>query len=339
MSFWSSKTVAVTGGTGFLGQHLVRMLRSRGASVRMIDVRPGGVEDVPVQVGDVRDAAFVRSALAGCDVIFHTAGTVAVWGKALEAMHAIHCEGTRNVLAAAGAARVVHTSSVVAVGASRTPVPVTEETPFNLASEGVAYITAKRAAEEIALEAAQRGGDVVVVNPAYLIGPDDANTSVMGRLCQRFWSGRIVAAPPGGLNLVDIRDVAEGHLLAAECGQAGRRYLLGGEDHSFASFLALLAKVAGMRPRWLPVLPWSGLAMLASLAELRGWMTGREPYPSLAHVRLNRWYFYGTSERARQELGYRARPITESLREAYAWHQARGMKGPRGVLRWWMRAA
>jgi len=334
--FWSGKTVAVTGGTGFLGRHLVRMLRERGAAVRVFDVHPGPWADVECRFGDVRDAAAVSAALAGCDVIFHTAGTVAVWGKGLAHMHAVHCDGTRNVLAAAGRARVVHTSSVVAVGANKTPTPVTEETPFNLADAGVPYINAKRDAEEIALAGA---GDVVVVNPAYLVGPEDSSNSITGRFCKRIWAGRVFVAAPGGLNLVDVRDVAEGHLLAAEHGKAGRRYILGGEDRSSRDLLALCAEVAGMRPRWLPTMPWVGVAAVAWLAELRGWLTGREPYPSMAHVRLNRWYFYCDSARAKAELGYRPRSLRECLGDTYAWHKAEGLKGPKGVLRWWLRAA
>jgi dihydroflavonol-4-reductase len=334
--FWAGKVVAVTGGTGFLGRHLVRLLRERGAAVRVLDVRPGPWADVEAHVGDVRDRDKVRTALAGCEVVFHTAGTVAVWGKALAEMHAVHCDGTRNVLAAADAARVVHTSSVVAVGASKTPTPVTEETPFNLADVGLAYVNAKRAAEEIALAADQ---DVVVVNPSYLVGPDDPDGSIMGRFCRRFWAGRIILASPGGVNLVDVRDVAAGHLLAAEYGRAGRRYLLGGEDHSFASLLARMAEVAGMRPRWLPRMPVAALTAFACLAEVRGWLTGREPYPSLAHVRYNRWYFYCDSSRARAELGYAPRPLRESLADTYTWHRAEGLTGPKGALRWWLRAA
>lgn len=338
-TFWAGKRVAVTGGAGFLGHYLVLALQARGADVRILDVRPGPLADVATHLGDVRDGDFVRTALSGCDVIFHTAGTVAAWGKELAAMHAIHREGTRNVLAAAGTARVVHTSSIVAVGAARGPRALDEESPFNLGQVGVPYIEAKYQAEQVAWDAARYGQDVVIVNPAYLIGPDEQDRSIVGRLCQRFWSGRVVAAPPGGLNLVDVRDVAEGHLLAAERGQAARRYILGNEDHSYHSFLTLLAQVADMRPRWLPTMPWLGLAFVACLAEVRGWWTGREPYPSLGHARLNRWFFYVSSERARSELGYAPRPVEESLRDAYRSHREQGHRGPRGVAKWWMRAA
>ena len=338
-AFWAGKRVVVTGGTGFLGQHLVQQLRQVGAVVSVLDLHPGPWDDVPTHICNVLDEAGVRRVIAGSEIVFHTAGTVAIWGKGLQTMHLIHCQGTRNVLKAARFARVVHTSSLVAVGASRDTTPVTEDTPFNLGDIGIAYITAKRAAEEIALQAAGQGQDVVVVNPAYMIGPQDNSRSITGRYCKRFWSGRVIAATPGGLNLVDVRDVARGHLLAAERGQSGRRYILGGEDHTSRSLLALMAQVAHMRPRWIPQIPLVGLTAIACLAELRGWLTAREPYPSLAHVRLNRWNFFCKSTRACQELGYTSRPLSDCLRDTYNWHRAHGLKGPRNILRWWLRAA
>jgi dihydroflavonol-4-reductase len=337
--FWTGKRVAVTGGTGFLGQHLVALLRERHARVRVLDLVPGPWPDVPTHVCDIGDTGSVREALANCDVIFHTAGPVAIWGKALATMHAVHCEGTRNVLRAAGKARVVHTSSIVAVAGSRNDTPVDEETPFNLGEIGIPYVAAKRAAEGLALEAAQEGGDVVVVNPAYLIGPEDRSGSVTGKVCKRFWRGKIFAASPGGLNFVDVRDVALGHLLAAERGRAGRRYILGGEDHTSVSLLALLAEVSDMRPRWLPTLPLAGLAAIAPIAELHARFTGREPFPSTGHVRLWRWNMFCDSTRARTELDYRPRPLRECLRDTLTWHRANGLQGPKRVLKWWLRAA
>src|SRR5262249_14440377 len=145
-----------------------------------------------------------------------------------------------------------HTSSIVAVGASRTAEVLDEESPFNLAGVKLAYVQAKRAAEELALGSDR---DVVVVNPGYLIGPEDYEHSVIGKLCHRFARGQPPAAPPGGLNLVDVRDVAIGHLLAAERGTRGRRYILGCENLTYGDFMRTMADVAGMRPRWLPTIP------------------------------------------------------------------------------------
>jgi dihydroflavonol-4-reductase len=343
-SFWAGKLVCVTGGTGFLGYHLVQELLAVGARVRVLALRPAGAHPllddprIACAFGDVRDAAVVGPALAGCNVVFHTAATVAVWGPALERMHSIHIDGTRQVLAAADPpARVVHTSSLVAVGASHDGVPLTEDSCFDLENLRLDYVESKRDSERLALDAAARGQDVVVTNPGYLVGPDDFEKSVMGRLCRRFWKGRLLIAPPGGVNLVDVRDVARGHLLAAERGQSGRRYLLGGEDRTFSEFFRDLAEVAGLRPRAIPRSPAWALQGLAGLAECHSWLTKREPYPSFQHVRLNRLHWYCSSERAERELGYRARPLVDCLADTFRWYAAQDGLELNHVNRWWMR--
>jgi dihydroflavonol-4-reductase len=139
------------------------------------------------------------------------------------------------------------------------------------------------------------------------------------------------------VNLVDVRDVARGHLLAAEHGQSGRRYLLGGEDRSFTEFLRDLAKVAGLRPRAIPCLPAWALQGFAGLAELRGRLTKKEPYPSFQHVRLNRLHWYCRSDRAESELGYHARRLDECLADTYRWYAAQEGLELNHVNRWWMR--
>jgi dihydroflavonol-4-reductase len=341
--FWAGKRVCVTGGTGFLGFHLVQQLLGEGARVRVVALPPPSthplhlLQEVESSFGDIRDAAFVRRSLVDCDVVFHTAGLVAVWGAALTRMNAVHLDGTRNVLAGApSSARIVHTSSIVAVGASHGAELLTEESPFNLRHLRVDYVHAKRAAEQIALEAAARGQWVTVTNPGYLIGPEDHEQSVMGRFCRRFWKGRMLVAPPGGFNLVDVRDVARGHLLAAERGESGRRYILGGENRTLRAFMLQLARVAGMRPRVLPGLPLWALWALAGLAEGRAWLTGKEPYPSMQHVRLNSYYWFVRSDRAREELGYQPRPLACSLEETYQWYLQEMGSTLRGLQEWWM---
>lgn len=343
-SFWTGRQVCVTGGTGFLGGHLVQQLLQRDAHVRVLALPPAPdhplisgprVEHV---FGDLLDPATVRRAVADCTIIFHTAGLVATWGSALQRMHDVHVEGTRNVLACAEPqARIVHTSSVLAVGASTSAEPVTEESPFNLGTLPVDYVQAKRAAEDLALSAADQGLKVIVTNPSFLIGPEDHQHSILGRLCLRFWKGRVLLAPPGGINVVDVRDVAHGQLLAAEHGQPGRRYLLGGEDYSMKDFLGLLAQVAGFRPRSLPALSLWQMALLAYLAEARAWLTKREPFPSFQDLHISRRFCYCRSDRACAELGYTHRPLRETLADTYRWHCANTGARPRGVNRWWMR--
>jgi dihydroflavonol-4-reductase len=342
--FWTGRRVCVTGGTGFLGYHLAQLLHTLGARVRVfalpppIQHPPTRLEGIETIWGDLLDPAAVNRAVTKCDVVVHTAGTVAVWGKALAKLHAVHVTGTRHVLDAAGDARFVHTSSIVAVGASRQGRVFNEDDAFPMSGLRVSYVRAKRAAEEVALEAAAKGQDVVVANPGYLIGPEDYEPSVMGRFCVRAWKGRMIVAPPGGYNFVDVRDVAIGHLLAAERGERGRRYIFGGENLRMADFLRRLAAAAGLRPRATPVLPVAGLWLAAAFAEGRAQcLTGREPYPAFQHVRMNRYDWFCSSRRAERELGYYARPLNETLQDTYRWFAERGRLALRGFSRWWMR--
>jgi dihydroflavonol-4-reductase len=341
--FWAGKQICVTGGTGFLGAHLVRQLLDLGASVRILALPPTGSHPFPREnqtvnlFGDLRNPDIVREAVAGCDVVFHTAGVVAFGGPALQRLHSVHVQGTDNILRAAPAARIVHTSSIVAVGASRAGELLTEESPFNLARLKVDYVHAKRAAEQAVLAAARAGQDVVVVNPCYLVGPEDYERSVMGRFCLRYWKGRVPIAPPGGFNLVDVRDAARGHLLAAEHGVAGRRYLLGGENHTSASFLRLLAQVAAFHPRALPRCPSWVLPSIAHLAEAWAWLSAGEACPSLQQARVQGYCWFCSSDRAERELGYRARPLVQSLAETWRWYAAAGKLSMRALNRWWMR--
>jgi dihydroflavonol-4-reductase len=342
---WQDRDVCVTGGGGFLGYHLVEQLLALGARVRVLALAPPDSHPLRSQsrvecfFGDVRDRALVQRAVAGCQVILHTAAVVGLSGPALRDMHAIGVEGTRNVLAAAGyGARIVHTSSIVAVGGTRRGAALAEDNPFPPETLGIAYVRAKRAAEEVALAAAGCQ-DVVVVNPGYLVGPQDYGPTEMGRFCLRVWKGRLPVAVPGGINVVDVRDVARGHLLAAEHGVAGRRYILGGEDCTWAALMRLLAQVAGLRPRWLPRLPSWLLRPVAAAATGLAWTTGKQPYPSFQHVRLGRFFWFARSDRATRELGYRPRPLLASLADTYLWFRARARWQLRRLNAWWMRPA
>ncbi|MFL5329720.1 MAG: NAD-dependent epimerase/dehydratase family protein [Gemmataceae bacterium] len=339
--FWRSRRVLVTGGTGFLGYHLIQQLLAAGAIVRSFALPAKSIPPFAAQIecywGDIRDRAAVEQAVAGCEVVLHTAGPVAVWGPALEVMHEAHCVGTANVIAAAGpGVRVVHTSSIVAVGASASGAILDEDASFDLRVK-IGYVQAKRAAEEVAIKAAIAGRDVVVVNPGYLVGPEDFEPSVMGKYCARVWKGKVTACAPGGFNLVDVRDVAAGHMLAAERGQAGRRYILGGENYSVAQFTRMLADVAGMRPRALPLLPITVMWAAALVAQAHSRKTGREPYPSFQHIRLSRYSWFVKSDRAMRELGYRPRPLHETVRDFYQWFAQREPVALRGFTRWWLR--
>lgn len=339
-SFWHNQRVCVTGGGGFLGFHLVKLLREQGARVRVLCLPPSDdhplrqMPDVETHFGDLLDEALTRRALADCDVVFHTAAIVATWGAGLQRMDDVNVRGTQIVLNAAPG-RVVHTSSVVAVGASRHREVLNEQSDFNLDAIGVDYVRTKRAAEELA----QSRPDTIAVNPGFLLGPNDHEGSTMTRAFRRYWRGRMPALPPGGHSLADVRDVARGHLLAAEKGVCGRRYILAGENLDWAALAERLAAVAGFRPRWTPTLPAWSMRVLASLAERRAAVAGREPYPSIQHARMQRYFWYYDSARARGELGYRTRPLDETLQDMYRSLQDQHAIKLKGLNRWLLRPA
>jgi dihydroflavonol-4-reductase len=342
-AFWTGRRVRVLGGNGFLGRHLVRRLAGQGAAVRTLSLggAPLDIPGVEERTGDATDAATVRDVLDGGEVVFVTAGPVGVGGATARRMGA-HTAVIRTALdALPPRARLVLTSSIVTLGATRGAV-LTEDGPAG-ADVGVEYVHAKRAAEEVALAAAAAGRDVVVVNPGYLFGPDDPGPSVMGDICIHYWRGHVAFAPPGGINVVDVRDVADGHLLAAERGTAGRRYVLGGQNVCFSELFAALARVAGLRRRFLPelgtVLMPPMMSAAAALAELQFRLTGREPFPSFEMVRMNTRCWFASSARAVAELGYRPRPLADTLADAFAWHAARTRVTPRGLNRLWLRPA
>jgi dihydroflavonol-4-reductase len=256
--------------------------------------------------------------LDGSDVVIHVAGAVG-FDNGWDTYYRVNVQGTRNLLEAAGKAgvrRFVHTSSIVAVGASESPVPLDEMARWNLRSQRVPYVTTKRWAEECAL-AANGKLEVVVVNPASVIGPDDFTESEFGKLCRRFWKGRVPIYFGGGNNYVDVRDVAQGIRLAAERGRPGVRYLLAGENRTYHAFFCDLCRIARQTiPR---------LRLPDALATIIGYVNdhvrrrGKKP-PSLssAQAALLGLYFFFDASKARRELGFCARPLVQSLADAHA---------------------
>ena len=343
--FWSGRPVCIVGGTGFLGYHLARALRDLDADVRVFGLAPSvnhplhREPGIDLHFGDVLNPTDVRAAVAGCSVVFNAAAVVSAGARNRNKFEAVHMEAVRQTFAAANShARIVHTSSIAAIGATRRPELLSEDSPFPKEPVRIDYVHAKRAAETAALAlAGQR--DVVVVNPGYLLGPEDHDLSIMGRICQRFWLGRFPFAPPGGLNLADVRDVAIGHLLAAEHGQSGRRYILGGENRSYASFLELLATMAGWKRCSLMTAPAMALIALARVEELRCRRRNKKPFPSLHDARAASLFWYYRCDRAKTELGYEPRPLRQTIADTFAWHRDRTLRPMRGLARRWFQPA
>lgn len=331
MSYGSPRfrRVAITGATGFVGYHtalemcrhgahVVALVRSSSDTQRLI---AAGAECVVAPLAEVSSLA---EAMKGCDLVLHIAGAVGFFGD-WKSYEQVNLEGTRNVIAAArraGVPRLVHTSSIVAVGATQDSTPLDETATWNLEPYRVAYITTKRQGEEAALAANQPDLEVVVANPGSVIGPDDFGVSEFGTLCRRFWRWQVPVCFGGGNNFVDVRDVAAGLRLVGEKGRPGERYLLTGHNCSYLDFFRAMA---GIARGWHPVirLP-NGLARPLALLNrcLDPWYWQR-PYLSREQAILMGLYFHYDATKAKRELGYQTRPLEASLTDAYAFWRGR----------------
>lgn len=283
----------VSGASGFIGSHVVRVLRGAGWEV--------GEEFV-----DLGDRDGLRRAIDGCDAVFHLAALYAFRGDQAE-FERVNVQGTQNVLdaaRAAGVARLVHTSTCATCGpvAGRAATEADGPPPWELA---VPYKATKLAAERLALSAARADVDVVVVNPTTPVGEGDWVPTPTGRMVRGVATGRFRAYLTGtGVNLVDVRDVARGHLLAWEHGRRGERYLLGGEDLTLRDAFGLIARAAGRRPPRLGV-PYGAARAAAAVGLLNR--------HEIALARLPMWF---SSEKARRELGYDPGPVADAIGRA-----------------------
>ena len=298
----------VTGAAGFIGSHVARALDDAGWDVRRFDVRGGA----GIVTGDLLGRAALRRAMDGVDAVFHLAALYSYARGDAAGMERINVEGTRAVIEEAGERRVVHTSSCATCG----PVagrPATEEDEPAAWELRIPYKRTKIAGERIALEAAARGADVVVVNPTTPVGPGDLRPTPTGKMVADVAGGRARAYLAGSaLNIVAVEDVARGHLLAHERGVAGRRYLLGGENLEMREVFATIARAAGRRSPRLAV-PWSA-------AYAAAWVAARlRTEPSLLvldEVRVARLPMRFDDSRARRELGYTSSPAADALARA-----------------------
>lgn len=330
----SSGVTVVTGVAGFLGSAVARVLAASGRTVRGV-VRASSpranLADFPGELvtADLREPQAVRAAMAGASELFHVAADYRLWAKDPEEIVRNNLAMTHAVMEAALAervGRVVYTSSV----ATLLPLegrPSDEEHPASAEQAVGAYKRSKVVAERLVEEwVARRGLPAVIVNPSTPIGPRDVHPTPTGRILVEAASGRMPAFVDSGLNLVHVDDVAMGHLLAAERGTVGRRYVLGGADVTLGQMLADIAALTGRRAPKVK-LPRAPLYPLAVLAELGGRITGREPFLTVDALRMSAHHMYYSSARAEAELGYAARPYRAALAEALDWFRARGMIG------------
>jgi dihydroflavonol-4-reductase len=316
------KPVLVTGASGFLGWHVARLLRERGFVVRAL-VRPGSrlceLDAEPV-TGDLRDPASVDRAVAGCGLVYHVAADYRLWAKDPRELYRSNVEGTRHLLDAARRARVervVYTSTVGCIGILPDGLG-DEDTPVSLADMAGAYKRSKFQAEQVALEFARHGFPVVIVNPTAPVGDHDVKPTPTGQTVLDFLDGRIPAFIDTGLNIVDARDIAEGHLLACERGRLGERYILGSENLTLAQILQLLARITGHKAPTLR-LPYAVAYCAGVCSTAWAEVTGVPPRVPIEAVRMARKKMWVTHEKARRELGFQPAPAETALRRAAEW--------------------
>jgi dihydroflavonol-4-reductase len=324
-------TTLVTGATGFLGSHVARLLVQRGDAVRLL-VRPSSsgrlLEGLPAEhvAGDLRDAESLRAAVAGVDTVYHVAADYRLWARDPREIYESNVLGTKNLLEAArraGVARFVYTSTVATVAVTRNGALPDEATATSLAEMVGEYKRSKWLAEREALRAADAGLAVVIVNPTTPIGPGDAKPTPTGRILVDFLNGRMPAYVDTGLNFVAVEDAAAGHLLAADHGRVGDRYILGGENLTLKAVLDMLSRISGRTaPR--VRLPHA-VALAAGYADAAfSFVTRREPRIPLEGVRMARHSMFVNTERARRELGFAPGPVAAALDRAVLWYQANG---------------
>ena len=322
----------VTGSSGFIGANLVRLLLQHGYAVRSLVRSTSCLDnlhglDVEVVLGDLNDP-HLWELMVGCEVLFHVAAHYSLWQKDRELLYRNNVFGTRNVLEGARRAKIertVYTSSVAAIGVGVSGAVVDESYQSPLEKLIGNYKKSKFLAEQEAVKAVNMGQDVVIVNPTTPVGPWDIKPTPTGDIIVRFLRREMPAYVDTGLNIIDVRDVAWGHLLALERGKCGDRYILGNENLTLKGLLDLLEEITGLAaprqtvPVWLPLtVAWVDEIILGSL--------GKRPSIPVDGVRMSQQRMYYDASKAVKELGLPQSSVRVALQDAVDWFQVYGLK-------------
>ena len=329
---YTQMKVLVTGATGFIGGNLVRELLKQGYSVKAL-VREGSVRrnieglDIEVAYGDLKDRVSLDKAVDGCDVLFHVAASYTFWTSDPKAIYETNVKGTENILAAVqkkGMKKIVYTSTESTIGISQNGILGTEKGEVSLSELPGHYKKSKCMAERLVLGMCKEGLPVVVVNPTTPVGPLDVKPTPTGKLVVDFLNRRLPAYINTGLNLVDVEDVAKGHILALEKGRLGERYILGSRNLTFREILGLLERVAGIKaPRFrMPI--WLALGAAYIDAFVSGGILRRHPGIPVVGVKAARYFRHFDCSKAIRELGIPQTPVEESLEKAVRWFRENG---------------
>jgi len=322
----------VTGATGFLGSHVARVLADQGADLRLLVRSTSNLKNLTglkadTATGDLRDAASLEKAISGCDTVFHVAADYRLWVRDPNEMYRSNVGGTRSLLEAArknGVRRVVYTSSVATIGFKSDGQPADEDSPVSLSDMIGHYKRSKFMAEQLAMEAGRSGIQVVTVNPTTPVGEQDVKPTPTGRIVVDFLKRKFPAYVETGLNLVDVRECAQGHVAALEKGRTGERYILGGEDLTLKQILDKLGQITGL-PSPKIKLPYL-FAFAAGVVDeaVTGILLRREPRATVDTVRMGKKKMFASSAKAERELGWKIVPVDGALRHAADWFRANG---------------
>jgi dihydroflavonol-4-reductase len=327
----------VTGASGFIGSNLVHELVACGHSVKALlrensDLRGLAGAEFERVPGDVSNRAALESAMRGCDWCFHVAASYHLWLRDYAPMYAANVEGTRNVLEAAGRAgcsRIVYTSTVGCIGLPKEQggqvKPTDEAAPTSEAQMSNHYKRSKWQAEQVALELSRKGLPIVIVNPSAPVGPRDVKPTPTGQVIVDFLNRRMPAYLDTGLNWVHVRDVAIGHILAAQKGCLGERYILGHEEGNWTmqEALAVLEEVTGVAAPKMRV-PYAVALGAAYANEAVSWFTGKPPRAPLAGGRMARYKMVFNPAKAIRDLGLPQTPPRQALADAAQWFRQNG---------------
>ena len=320
----------VTGGTGFVGSHVVRALVEQGHSARVLHrttSRLDLLKEVPFEsaIGDILDLDALRAACSGCDWVFHVAAVADYWRANVMRMYEANVEGTRRVMTAAhdaGVKRVVFTSSAAAVGIRADGSPADETIAFKLSPDRFPYGYSKMMAEVVVMEAAARGQEVVIVNPVVVMGPGDLN-QISGEFVLKIKRlGWLVPVTSGGVAVTDVRDVARWHIAAARQGQVGQRYILGSENVLYPYWYTLIADIIGAPRPGLP-LPSSLLPLIADVIDALRVLSIQLPIDG-NQTRLGGQNIFFDFSKTWNELGTPLIDMRQSVKDTYDWYQAHG---------------
>ena len=321
----------ITGATGFVGSHVANLAAEQGADLRLLSRPNSNRANLPqaaeVVEGDLRNPQAFAPALQGCDAVIHVAADYRLWVPDPAEMYKANVEGTRELLRLAreaGVPRVVYTSSVATMGFKRDGTVVDESTPVSQADMIGHYKRSKWQAEQVAIDAARGGQQVIVLNPTTPIGASDTKPTPTGRIVVDFLNRNFPAYVETGLNLVDVREIARMHIAALEVGTPGERYILGGENLTLKQILDRLGELTGLPSPRMKVPHAVAMAFAWFDETITGKLRGKEPRATVEAVRMGKKMMFANSARAERELGFQVLPVEEALHEACRWFVANG---------------